>query len=157
MSVKKPGKNTNLGAFDLNKWLALSAHVLSRKSSRDRLCYEVLHRALQELSWRRRVDPHLDRAIQEAATAVSRRDPASLKRDIKDIRLTAEKRAQVPDIVKTKMVWKPHLAVELKRAQAMEQLNTTILKPVGLLLVLHYNKKDLDQEHPISATIERWD
>lgn len=157
MSVKRPDKNTDLGSFDINKWLALSAHVLARKGSRDRLCYEVLHRALRELAWRRRVDAHLETELKDVAVSVSRTDSATLRNRIKDIIKAAEKRARVPDIVQTKMVWKPHLAVELKRAKVLEKLNSTLLKPVGLLLVLHYNRKDLDKEHPIAATIERWE
>lgn len=156
MGAKKPSRNTNLGAFDINKWLALSAHILKRNDSRDRLCYEVLHRALRELSWRRRVEAYLEPALKELATSVSRADPSILRTNIKNVVRTAEKRASIPAIIKSKMTWKPQLAVELKRAKVVEKLNDTLLKPTGFILVLHYNKKDLDKEHPIAATFERW-
>ena len=155
MNAKKSGKHADLGSFDINKWLTLSAYVLGRNDSRDRLCFEILHLALREIAWGLMFDIHLETALKELAGSISRLDTPSLKEAIKNIVQTAEKRARVPDIVKTKMVWKPHLAVELKRAKAMEQLNEKILKPVGLMLVLHYNNQDLDQEHPIAATIER--
>jgi hypothetical protein len=151
--MKKASPDKDLSSYDLDKWLETAEYVLKRRDGRDILCYEILHRSLRELRWRRRVEFHLGNILSDIASSLVQTPAASTREKLGEAIDSAKAMATMPEKGSTKGKWNKQIAAELEKSKVFADINEKFLKPRGFVLTLQYEGMN---ESPTGASLEKY-
>ncbi len=97
----------------------------------------------------------MERLIGEILGRMGSSTKPAISEALRSLIQKSQERVGLPPIVAEKKNWDKEAAKEVARQDVIYKINEQ-LKPLGYVLILHFNPKDLEKIAPVSATFERW-